>query len=378
MKIKLYDSYEEVSFVHRLNRFVMEVEKNKEIIKIYVPNTGKMEEYLMPGTKFFIVPYSGGKYQYRLVSVKYKDQFVLLDTNKVNDIFEMLLKKNLLKEFVNCDKIFREVTYENSRFDFVVMKENIENVIEVKSCTLVHKKIALFPDAPTERGRKHIIELDALAKDANRQCYNFYLTTNYSAEIFFPNFHTDPAYASSFTEAENVNFRAIKLRMTSPIEIDLASLKYLQIDKNTVELNNINKGSYCLILHNENDFELEIGKIGKRYFPIGYYVYVGSAMNSLDSRIKRHKKIRKNKHWHIDYISGEKMQIMRVIPFRNKEKIESDLAKDIIKIADDYIDDFGATDDTLQSHLFYFSNNPLQNKDFYDIILDYRTFQNKK
>ena len=69
------------------------------------------------------------------------------------------------------------------------------------------------------------------------------------------------------------------------------------------------KGSYCLIINVEKDTKIKIGKkLGIINFKKGCYVYVGSAMNSLESRVKRHLSDNKKKHWHIDYLTKQKLK----------------------------------------------------------------------
>ena len=105
------------------------------------------------------------------------------------------------------------------------------------------------------------------------------------------------------------------------------------------------KGSYCLIINVEKDTKIKIGKkLGIINFKKGCYVYVGSAMNSLESRVKRHLSDNKKKHWHIDYLLLNKnSKIEKII--ENEESIA----------------DFGCSDCKCHSHLIYFKNSKLAN-----------------
>lgn len=115
------------------------------------------------------------------------------------------------------------------------------------------------------------------------------------------------------------------------------------------------KGCYCLIIQLENHSPIKIGKkLGKIEFKQGYYVYVGSAMNSLESRIKRHLSDEKNLHWHVDYLL-KKAEITDVIYNESKRKIECDLSKSISQKSEG-IKDFGCSDCECESHLYYFKN----------------------
>lgn len=113
------------------------------------------------------------------------------------------------------------------------------------------------------------------------------------------------------------------------------------------------KGCYCLIIEvNENQC-LKIGKKLKIDFKKGYYVYVGSAMNNLESRVKRHLSKTKKLHWHIDYLLRNN-EIIEVI-YNLDEKVECDLSQRLAK-NNESIEDFGCSDCKCESHLYYFKN----------------------
>ena len=115
------------------------------------------------------------------------------------------------------------------------------------------------------------------------------------------------------------------------------------------------KGCYCLIIKLAKTSEIKIGKKpGKIEFKKGYYVYVGSAMNSLIARIERHLSDDKKMHWHVDYLL-KKAEITDVVYNESKRKIECDLSQYISTKAEG-IKDFGCSDCECESHLYYFKN----------------------
>lgn len=122
------------------------------------------------------------------------------------------------------------------------------------------------------------------------------------------------------------------------------------------------KGSYCLIINIKKDTEIKIGrKLGIINFKKGCYVYVGSAMNCLESRVKRHLSDNKKKHWHIDYLLLNKnSEIEKVYTKESCEKLECEIAKKIIE-NEESIADFGCSDCKCHSHLIYFKNSKLAN-----------------
>ena len=111
------------------------------------------------------------------------------------------------------------------------------------------------------------------------------------------------------------------------------------------------KGCYCLIIKLDEDKKLKIGLRLNIDFKKGYYVYIGSAMNNLESRVKRHLSTSKKAHWHIDYLL-KYCKVTEVIYNENK-KVECDLSKQL-SLNNNCINDFGCSDCTCDSHLYYF------------------------
>ena len=117
------------------------------------------------------------------------------------------------------------------------------------------------------------------------------------------------------------------------------------------------KGTYSLIIEKSEKNSIKIGALGKKEFEKGYYVYIGSAMNSLIPRIKRHLSDDKKNHWHIDYLLKNKTtNIIDVIFTDNETRIECDLARIISKNRKN-IEGFGCSDCNCDSHLIYFNND---------------------
>ncbi|MCQ2969984.1 MAG: GIY-YIG nuclease family protein [archaeon] len=114
------------------------------------------------------------------------------------------------------------------------------------------------------------------------------------------------------------------------------------------------KGCYCLIINVDSKKTTKIGKLGKIQFEKGYYIYVGSAMNSLMARIKRHLSDEKKLHWHIDYLL-KNAEITDVIYNSSTKKVECELSE-FIGSKTTGITGFGCTDCDCKSHLYYFKN----------------------
>lgn len=117
---------------------------------------------------------------------------------------------------------------------------------------------------------------------------------------------------------------------------------------------NLLKGTYCLIISLEQDSKIKVGKLGRIDFKNGYYVYVGSALNSLEGRIKRHINDHKKLFWHVDYLLANKnAKIVDVLFVVSDIKWECKLASQISGEGFQ-VNDFGCSDCKCNSHLFYF------------------------
>ena len=340
-------------------------------IKAYVPNTGRMEEFCLPGRIFYLTKVPMPKYQYKVIGTIYQNQYVFLDTIKVNSVVHEILKAGSIGDFKGDFIIKREVPMANSRFDFLLQSaKGTDKVIEVKSCTLCHNGTAMFPDAPTIRGQRHLLDLEGLVSP-DMKAHILYLIPNQSAQRFIPNFHTDFRYANIFKGLSKVKKSAWIPWFNDPITIDPTKIKAVKIDEKALNLNCNDSGSYLLLIHNDRDRKISVGRLGKIYFRKGYYIYTGSARHSLSKRIKRHQRITKKIHWHIDYILKE-MKLLKTFSIIKKEREEIQLAERMLTIADDFIKGFGASDSSLISHLTYFKYSPMKSEYFITTLLDFR------
>ena len=138
------------------------------------------------------------------------------------------------------------------------------------------------------------------------------------------------------------------------------------------------KGSYCLVVELDDEKTVKIGKrLGKIQFREGYYVYVGSAMNSLTARINRHLSDEKKLHWHIDYLL-KNAKITDIVYAESTEKMECTLSK-AISINSAGVKSFGCSDCNCKSHLYYFKNRKeaIENVEnaYNSIAMEYKFFK---
>ena len=197
-----YENIVEATFLSRPNRFIAEVLVGNERAIAHVKNTGRCRELLIPGVTVYLEISDNPKRstKYDLVAVKKGKMLINVDSMAPNKaVFEFLKGGRL---FENVTKIRPETTYGDSRFDFYVETENDRIFVEVKGVTLEENGVVMFPDAPTERGVKHIKELVA-AKNGGYKAYVLFVVQMAECKYFTPNRVTHPEFADALTWARD-------------------------------------------------------------------------------------------------------------------------------------------------------------------------------
>lgn len=360
-------------FIRRQNRFIIECKIGDEITFAHLPNPGRLWELLLPGSKLLLLKsrHNERKYDYTCYGVFRDDKPVLLHTSKNNDVAQWIIESELLDPLADYKIHSREKGINNSRIDFLLSNKSKELYLEVKSCTLFCDKLAMFPDAITDRGTRHLIELAELRSNKTQGGVLF-LVQNGDVKYFLPEYHTDLKFARTlYTLRNEIKIFSVGISWNKNLIIKPTDVKLLTIPFEIISKEAEDKGVYILIIKNEEDKEIQIGNLGKVKFQKGYYCYVGSAMKNLSQRIARHRRKNKNLHWHIDYLL-QNSKILKSIEIRTIDKIECDVSYHLDKIAETRIDKFGSSDCNCNSHLFFFNEDPLSTKQFINVILYFR------
>ena len=187
-------------FLNRPNRFIAEVELEGKIERVHVKNTGRCRELLVPGCRCYLSD-SGNplrKTRYDLIAVEKGELMINMDSQVVNTLVEEFLAGGGL--FPAGAKIRREVTFGKSRFDFYIESGERKIFLEVKGVTLENDGVAAFPDAPTERGVKHLKEL-VEAAEKGYESYVFFVIQMKNIKYFIPNDITHPEFGRALREA---------------------------------------------------------------------------------------------------------------------------------------------------------------------------------
>jgi len=190
-------------FKKRPNRFIAEVEVNNEIQIAHVPNTGRCKELLVEDAIVWLKPSDNPKRKtkFTLLFVENRGHLVSIYSQQANEIVYDAIINDRINELSGYDFHQREKTIDNSRIDIYLSNENGEKCfVEVKGVTLVVGVEARFPDAPTERGTKHLNELIKLKKEGFRTAV-FFLIQHPLAESFRPNWENDPLFSKTLNEA---------------------------------------------------------------------------------------------------------------------------------------------------------------------------------
>lgn len=195
-----YERMTEGRFICRCNRFAAEVMIEGTAEVVHVRNTGRLKELLVPNARVLLELSLNPdrKTRYSLVCVQKNGQWVNVDSTAPNQIVEEMVRAGRL--FSDITYVKREKTFGNSRFDLYVEHEGQKHYIEVKGVTLEVDGIARFPDAPTERGIKHIHEL-MKARSQGYLASLIFVIQMKGVHVFEPNRITHPEFAEALLMA---------------------------------------------------------------------------------------------------------------------------------------------------------------------------------
>lgn len=229
-----YDKVIKGRFISRPNRFIAYVDIDGNVEKVHVKNTGRCKELLVDGCNVYlsVSDNPSRKTKYDLIATEKKNEngeyrLINMDSQIPNDVAEEWLKEGKL--FSKNAVIRREVRIGNSRFDFYIEDGNSKAFLEVKGCTLEKDGVAMFPDAPTERGVKHIKELYGCVRKGYEAYVLFVIQMN-GVRKFCPNDETHGEFGDALREAASHGVKVIavdcivapdSLKINNPVQIDL-------------------------------------------------------------------------------------------------------------------------------------------------------------
>lgn len=205
----LYADVRKAIFLARPNRFIAHCLLDGENVVCHVKNTGRCKELLLPGATVYLAlsPNPQRKTRYDLVCVESRGYIINMDSQAPNPVFAEWAQQGGFAE--GLTELRREVTYGASRFDFAFVHHGTPGFAEIKGVTLFDEEDhAFFPDAPTERGVKHLRELIAARQKGYEAALCFVVQRDYVVSVS-PNDATHPAFGVALAEAEAAGVRLV-------------------------------------------------------------------------------------------------------------------------------------------------------------------------
>lgn len=225
----IYENILPAIFVDRPNRFIAHVELNGRLEVCHVKNTGRCRELLIPGCRVYVQhqPSPTRKTAYDLIAVEKGERLLNMDANAPNRIFGEYVRAG---RFLRGWSVIRpEMTHGDSRFDFYLESPGHRLFAEVKGVTLEDDGVMRFPDAPTERGVKHLEGLARCVQEGYEAWAVFVIQTE-NVRWMEPNRRTHPAFADALRQAAQAGVHLLaldchtepdRLEIRRPVEIRL-------------------------------------------------------------------------------------------------------------------------------------------------------------
>lgn len=216
-----YENIHRAVFLDRPNRFIANIEINGRHAVCHVKNTGRCRELLVPGAQIMVQDAWGSeasskparKTRYDLISVWKGDRLINMDSAAPNKVFAEWVRAGGL--FQNVTLIRPECRFGSSRFDFYIETDDRRVFVEVKGVTLEEDGVARFPDAPTDRGVKHLRELIS-CHAAGYDAYAVFIIQMKGVRYMEPNWATHEAFGAAMQAAQRagVNIIAVDCHVT--------------------------------------------------------------------------------------------------------------------------------------------------------------------
>ncbi len=201
--MKLNPHLVEARFVRRLNRFAALMDCRGARVQAHVANSGRLAELLSEENRMFLTPAGNRakrKTAFDLTLVEVGGVLVSANAQAPNTLLREAIDAGVLTELSGYESAAREVRFHDSRLDMMLARPGETCYVEAKSVTLVQDGVALFPDAPTERGRKHVGSLARAVAEGHRGVVVFVVQRPDAAKLR-PNVEADPEFCAALAAA---------------------------------------------------------------------------------------------------------------------------------------------------------------------------------
>ncbi|UCC79063.1 MAG: DNA/RNA nuclease SfsA [Candidatus Zixiibacteriota bacterium] len=226
----------EALFVERPNRFLVNIKIDGRSEFAHLHDPGRLQELLIPGAKLYLQKTGGPnrKTRWDVILVRKGRIYVAIYSVLANRLAKKLFAERNFPGLRSWKLIRSEPKFKNGRFDFELARRDEKMLVEVKSVSLVENGIAMFPDAPTERGRRHLLKLTEAMAEGYNACVIFIVTRN-DARLFKPHTTRDPDFSETLKHAakQGVKLYCFKcnvsrehMHLSSRIPIQTSRRKY--------------------------------------------------------------------------------------------------------------------------------------------------------
>ena len=271
----------EGTFLSRPNRFSVRCVIDGRETYVFMPNPGRMGELLLPGAGLILADHGEQafrKTRHTVMAVRYQGRMVFLHTHLNNEVARRLIESRAIPALRDYGVAGTEVTVGGNRFDFLLQDTEGALCLEVKSCTLSANGIAMFPDAVTERGRRHLESLAGMARPSGmagptgmagpsevaemrsggRKGALLFLVHHGSAGVFLPDYHTDYAFSLAFRDAEDkLPIHAVSIEWVEDLRYRIASAE-VTIPWDTIRKECVDRGHLLIVERNEAGYRVSV------------------------------------------------------------------------------------------------------------------------
>ncbi len=250
----------EGTYLHRPNRFGVSCLISGMEEYVFMPNPGRMRELLLPGVQLILADHgrqADRRTRYTVMAVRYREHIVFLHTHLNNLVARNLVDAGAIPGLKNYEVEGTEVTVGAHRFDLLLRDNATDLYLEVKSCTLSANGIAMFPDAVTERGRRHLLALAQMHAESRRGALLF-LVHHGNARAFLPDYHTDFAFARAFCEVEDrLPVLAVALEWASDLSYRVSNTHVI-IPWDTINTECVDRGHLVRVDRDEKGYRVSL------------------------------------------------------------------------------------------------------------------------
>ena len=332
-------------FRERPNRFLLRCLVEGQIVEAFLPNPGRLEAILLPDTPLYLSRQAHSplrKTEYTVWGAAYRGSPVLLHTHFANRAAEWLLRNRRVPGLEDWKVARTEVAVGHSRFDFLLERGTETLFLEVKSTSQFREKMAMFPDSPTVRGKKHVLELASLTEEGYKAAVLF-LVHSRTPRFFLPSWHLDPEFARAlYDHRDRIKIFPVGIDWGEDLQLEGSAVP-LAIPWEIYEREKGDRGNYLLFRGSaEKEWQVACGYA-----------------DPLDSFLRKAKRARVP-------ISSAPLSAWDSLSIRSSRNEEKFIREQISLLP-------GAQNINGGGEVYSFPLHPKKNRDFCDLVLRLRT-----